>query len=121
MPLLSKDYPTSWGNVRASIVAMVGPASYTQYTAPTTGGQDVQASPAAGVKTIDWAAGSVTRDGLHRAEVVQIEASSVNGVTLANSRLVLKWYVVSTGAEVAGGVNLSAAAKTIRLLIIGPK
>jgi len=116
-----EGFPDSWGSHRATVIETVGPASYTQYTAPTTGGQDVNVLPQGGVKTVDWAAGSVSADGLHRAEVVQIEASPVLGQTLANSRLVLKWYVVATGAEVAGGVDLSAAGKKVRILVVGPK
>lgn len=118
---IRKGFPDSWGNKRVTVIEMVGPASYVQYTAPTTGGQDVQVDPAGGVKTIDWAAGSVTQDGLHRAEVVQIEASTLRGVSLGDTQLVLKWYVVATGAEVAAAVDLSAAAKTIRLLVVGDK
>jgi len=112
-------YPDSWGAKRASVAEINGPASYTQYTAPTTGGQDVRVGPTFGIKTCDFAVGGVTTDGLHRAEVVQIEAASVNGVTLANAQLVLKWYVVATGSEVAGAVDLSA--KVVRLFAVGPK
>lgn len=114
-------FPDSWGSKRVSVFTTVGPASYTQYTAPTTGGEDIDVGPQSGVKNVDFAIGSVTQDGLHRAEVVRIEASVVNGVSLGDTRIVLKWYVVSSGAEVAGGVNLSAVGKTARVLIIGDK
>jgi len=117
MPRPRAGFPTSWGNKRVSSITIAGPASYTQYTAPTTGGQDVPLLPVLGIKTADVAYGSVISDGLHRAQVVQIEASAVGGVTIPRSRLVLKWYVVSTGAEVAGGTNLST--KTVDLLVIG--
>lgn len=120
MPSPLSGYPCSIGSKLITVVSMVGPASYTQYTAPTTGGQDVQGAPY-GVKVIDVAFGGVTADGLHRAEVVQLESSTVNGLSVGNTRLVLKWYVVATGAEVAGGVDLSTAAKTIRLTIIGDR
>ncbi len=112
-------YPTSWGSSRASVFPVNGPASYTQYTAPTTGGQDVNVLGPSGVKTVDFAIGAVTTDGLHRAEVVQVEAAPVNGQTLAKGRIILKWYVVAGGAEVAGGVNL--ASKVVNLVVIGPK
>jgi len=111
-------YPTSIGSSVLTIARIAGPASYAQYTTPSTGGQDVQGLPN-GVKTIDFAIGAVSDDGLHRAEVVQIEASSVNGVSLGRSQLVLKWYVVATGSEVGGAVDLSETI--ISLLIIGPK
>ena len=117
-----EGFPDSWGAKRVTVITTVGPASYTQYTAPTTGGQDVNVLPQGGVKTVDWAAGSVSADGLHRAEVVQIEAGPVLGnPALADARLVLKWYVVATGAEVAGAVDLSAVGKTVRILVVGPK
>lgn len=116
-----EGFPDSWGAKRVTVIETVGPASYTQYTAPSTGGQEVQVNPAGGVKAVDWAAGSVSADGVHRAEVVQIEASSVNGVTLGETQLILKWYVVSTGAEVGAGVDLSAVGKTVRILVVGPK
>ena len=99
MPRPKDGYPTSWGNVRASVFPVVGPASYVQYTAPSTGGQEVQLQPSAGIKVGDFVIGAVSTDGLHRAEVVQIEASTVNGQVLANTRIILKWYVVATGSE----------------------
>lgn len=112
-------YPDAWGNKRVSVFPVTGPASYTQYTAPSTGGQDVRVLPAAGVKGVDFAIGAVSTDGLHRAEVVQIEAASYNGVTVPRMQLVLKWYVVATGAEVAGAVDLSTT--TVYLFVIGDK
>lgn len=111
-------YPTSWGSNRVSVFPVVGPVTYAPYTAPSTGGQDVQVSGPSGVKTVDFAQGAVSVSGLYRAEVVQIEASALNGQTLSRTRLVLKWYVVATGAE-AGAVDLSA--ETVNLLVIGPK
>lgn len=112
-------YPDSFGSHRASIFPVTGPASYTQYTAPSTGGQDVQISGPSGVKTVEWAQGSVSLAGTYRAEVVQVESSTLNGVPVANSRIVLKWYVVATGAEVAGAVDLSG--QTVNILVFGPK
>lgn len=112
-------YPTSFGSSRASVFPINGPASYTQYTAPATGGQVVTLQGPSGVKVADFVIGAVTTDGLHRAEVVQIEAASVNGQTLANAAVRLKWYVVATGAEVAGAVNLSS--KVVYLFVLGAK
>lgn len=112
-------YPDAWGNKRVSVFPVTGPAAYTQYTAPSTGGQDVRVLPAAGVKGVDFAIGAVSTDGLHRAEVVQIEAASYNGVTVPRMQLVLKWYVVATGAEVAAMVDLSTT--TVYLFVIGDK
>src|SRR5262245_9428041 len=108
-------FPTSWGNKKATVMRVTGPSSYSQYTAPTTGGQDVKLQPTGGVKFADFAIGSVDDSGTHRAEVVQIEASSVGGVTVPKTQLVLKWYVVATGAEVGAGVNIST--KTVSILV----
>lgn len=119
MPRPLAGYPDSWGNKRVSVFPVTGPASYSQYTAPTTGGQDVRVLPAAGVKSVDFAIGAITTDGVNRAEVVQIEAASYGGVTVPRMQLVLKWYVVATGAEVGAGVNLST--KTVNILVIGEK
>ena len=114
-----EGYPDSWGAKRATIFPVTGPASYATYTAPSTGGQDVQVSGPGGVKQADWAQGSVSLSGLYRAEVVQIEASTLNGVPVAGSRIVLKWYVVATGAAVANGVDLSG--ETVNILVFGQK
>lgn len=119
MPRPLAGYPDAWGNKRVSIFPVVGPTSYTQYTAPSTGGQDVRVMPNAGIKSCDFAVGAVTTDGVHRAEVVQIEPASYNGLTVPRMQLVLKWYVVSTGAEVAGAVDLST--KTVYIFAVGEK
>ena len=115
MSVLNKNYPTSFGNRRVTIAAVAGPVLYAAYTAPSTGGQDVQAFPY-GVKDIDLAIGGVSNSGLYRAEVVQIEASTVQGRSLGRTQVVLKWYVVATGAE-AGAIDLSA--ETVNLLFLG--
>jgi hypothetical protein len=112
-------YPAPWGSQLASVFPVNGPSSYTQYTAPTTGGQSVTLQGPSGVKIADFVVGAVTTDGLHRAEVVQYIAGTVSGRSLARAAVILKWYVVAGGAEVAGGVNLSA--KVVNLLVIGPK
>lgn len=112
-------FPDQWGSKQVGLVVVTGPASYTQYTAPTTGGQDVQALPESGVKNIDIAFGGPSADGTHRVEVVIVEASVVGGVSLGDTQLILKWYVIATGAEVAGGFDLSG--QTAGVLIVGDK
>ncbi len=111
-------YPDSWGAQRASVFPVTGPASYAGFTAPSTGGQVVQVSGPSGVKTVDFAVGAVSTDGLYRAEVVEILGSTLNGVPVARSAIRLKWYVLSTGAE-AGALDLSGV--TVYILVIGPK
>ena len=112
-------YPTSWGDKRASVMTLVGPASYTQFTAPSTGGQDVQAEQQGGVKTVDFAIGGSSDDGTHRVEVVHYEAGSVRGVTIVDAVFVVKWYVIATDVEAAGAVDLSG--QTVRILVVGEK
>lgn len=114
-----EGYPDSWGAKKVSLFPVAGPASYAQYTAPTTGGQDVDINGPSGLKTVDAAYGGITTDGLYRAEVVRVEAATVNGVTLAGARIVLKWYVVATGAQVGAAVNLSGS--TVNILALGQK
>jgi hypothetical protein len=110
-------FPTSWGNKKATVMRVTGPSSYTQYTAPSTGGQDVKLQPTGGVKFADFAIGSVSDDGTHRVEVVQIEPSSVGGITVPKTQLVLKWYVVATGSEAAGAADLDG--QTVSILVVG--
>ncbi len=112
-------YPTSWGSSRAAVVTITGPASYTQFTAPSAGGQDINVEAQAGIKFVDFAIGGSSNDGTHRAEVVHYEAGVIRGVTVTDAVFVLKWYVIATGAEVAGGFDLSA--QIIRVLVVGPK
>ena len=119
MPALRGTYPTSIGDKRLSVMTVVGPASYTQFTAPSTGGQDVQADPQGGVKIVDAALGGPSADSTHRAEVVRVEAGLVRGVSVGDTVYVLKWYVIATGAEVAGAVDLSG--QTVRVTVIGEK
>lgn len=110
--------PDSWGAKRAGVARISGPAVYAPYTAPSTGGQDVDVQPAFGIKTADFAVGGVSEDGLYEAKVVQIEAGPVLGQTVAGARLVLKWYVLATGVE-AGAIDLSASV--VRIWAFGDK
>ena len=112
-------YPTSWGSSRASVVTIVGPASYTQFTAPSVGGQDVLVEPEAGMKFVDFAIGGSSDDGTHRAEVVHYEAGTIRGTVVTDAVFVLKWYVIATDVEVGAAVDISG--QTIRVLVIGPK
>lgn len=110
-------YPTSFGNRRATVMTVAGPTSYAQYTAPSTGGQVIQVEPNGGVKSVDWAQGAVSNDGLHRAEVVQVEASDLRGVELGRTAIRVKFYVVATGAQVAALADLST--KTFDYFVLG--
>ena len=113
-------YPTPWGASFVSVTRITGPASYTQFTAPSTGGQDIQSRPEAGPKTVDMALGGPSADSTHYVRVVRVEAgAALGGATLARAVFVLKWYVMATDAEVAALFDLSG--QTVEVLVIGPK
>lgn len=112
-------YPTPLGSVLASVFPHNGPASYTQYSAPSTGGDVVNLISESGVKVADIVIGGVDTTGVYRAEAVHYEAATVNGVSLGGAQVRLKYYVIATGAEVAGAVNLSAI--TFNLMVFGQK
>lgn len=109
-------YPTSWGNKKVTIAPIAGPSVYVEYVAPSTGGQEVQAHPY-GVKVIDKVIAGISRSGLYRVECVQIEASTVNGVSLGATQFILMWFVIATGAQVAADVDLDA--EIVDVMIIG--
>lgn len=119
MTLFNKEYPDIFGAHRASLFTIAGPASYTQYTAPSTGGQVVPIEPNAGMKVADLVTGAVSRAGTHRAEIVGYEPANIRGVTVPRAQIRLKWYVIATGAEVAGAANIST--QSVDLFAIGPK
>jgi hypothetical protein len=114
--VLNKNYPTAFGNRKVTVARVTGPAAYVQYVAPTTGGVNLQAFPE-GVKDIDFALGGPSDSGLYRVEPVYIEASSVQGRTLGRTQVVLKVYVIATGAEAAADLDLDA--ETFSVLLIG--
>ncbi len=117
-----EGFPDSWGSKRATVITVTGPASYVAYAGGSTGGQDVQALPQGGVKTIAYAVGGPAASGNFRAEVVQIEASTVLGVSLGRTQFILKWIVVATviaDVEVTAAVDLSG--ETVDVLVIADK
>lgn len=115
------NFPDAWGAHRSSIQPIVGPALYTQYTAPSTGGQAVELA-STGLRGVQAAWGAIgngiTRSGLYRAEVVQIEPGPVGGIDRPGLQLRLKWYVVASGDQVAAMVDLSDEIVDIFLLAI---
>jgi hypothetical protein len=115
-------YPDAWGAKRVAVFPHAGPASYTQVTvgspslSPASGGDEVEAA-SCGMKTFDVVIGGVTDDGLYRvAAIPQSLSSNPNGAP--QEAYTLMWTVISTGAEVAGAVDLSDSV--VRLLAVGP-
>jgi hypothetical protein len=102
-------YPISVGGKRVAMApnGISGPASYTQVSNPTTGGQMVSAA-AFGLKYLDYVNGG--SNGTHS---VVATLSSVGPATSVQ----LKWIVVATGAEAAASADLSAS--TVSVLALG--
>jgi hypothetical protein len=120
------DYPDVWGSKRVAEWAHVGPASYVQVSnaTPATGGDPVpfsEISGQGGLKAVDMLEVPMTSDnGQYEAVAIPIDGASQSSWGIQPSKnFILRWFVSSTGAEVAGAVNLSA--RTIRLRAIGPK
>jgi hypothetical protein len=105
-------FPDIWGgSSRAVIVDHYGPTSY------TTGGeipfpQNSFGGPnSAGVNSVFYMAGGTTESGTYRL------VSIFGGGGAISAQPKYQWYVISTGAEVAAAVDLSA--EKIRVLVIG--
>jgi hypothetical protein len=108
----------AWGDRPYAIIDFAGSASYTQVTTgtPPTGGQAINPSNfglTAGLEGI-FMVGASTNG---QYGVVAMQATAYNQGT-NNPTWILLWYVIHTGAEVAGAVNLSA--QTVRLVGFGP-
>lgn len=108
----------AWGDRPYAIIDWAGPASYTQVSTgtPPTGGQAITPSAfglTAPIEGIMFVGGS--SDGQYGVEPVQ--ATSYNQGQ-GNATWTLLWYVLHTGAEVAGATNLSGV--TVRMIAFGP-
>jgi hypothetical protein len=108
----------AWGDRPYSPIDWQGPTSYTQVTTgtPPTGGQAITPSAfglTAGLEGIFMVGASTS--GTYG--VVAMQATAYNKGQ-PNPTWILLWYVLHTGAEVAGAVNLSA--ETVRLIGFGP-
>jgi len=110
-------YPQSIGASVLSILPHTGPASYVQVVHATGVGDSVS-GPEAGLKYFDWVSGGLTDSGTYRIEAAPTTASTSPAGAAAPTYL-LKWVVVSSGAEVTAAVDLSA--QIVRLMAIGPK
>lgn len=107
-PATFSGYPGSIGakNFALAPNCHAGPASYTQLS----GGGDVLYAVDFGFKNFEHVWGGLTSDGLYRVEPVNPKTGPVPS-------LALRWTVVSTGAQVAGAVDLSASS--VNLAAIG--
>lgn len=87
-----------------------GPASYTAWAAPATGG-DVIKAPQFGLRSIDF----VSPAGVDTSGIYNVRPQCTG--TGSRQSWVLIWYTTATGVQVAQGTNLSGI--TIRLKIYG--
>ena len=114
--LTQEQFPCPPGNLYHSVADIAGPSSYTQVTfgATPSGGQAVSLPvPGFGVSVI-WAsamAGSTAQWGAH---CILKPFLSGQG---SQTGLILQWYVIATGAEVAGAVDLSG--QSVRVYSMG--
>jgi len=107
------DYPSPPGNKLNSIHTITGPVSYTAVTngAAPSGGQVVTAREV-GMVAIEWAGGTCSATGAWVPLVI-----FDGNPNKAMQSIRVRWIVAATGAEVAGGVDLSTAKA--RMLFIG--
>jgi hypothetical protein len=111
------SYPQSIGSSVISVFPHTGPASYVQIVVSTGAGDKAQGAEA-GLKYFDYVVGGLTDSGTYRVECIP-SAASTSPASAPSTTYLLRWIVVSTGAQVAANVNLSA--ETVRLLAFGPK
>lgn len=103
------------GRSKWNMVDHYGPTSYTTNgevwpQSPSGGGPN-----ALGLASLQWVSQGTTESGTYR--VVPIFGGTAGNPAPVKQSIKLKWFVISTGLEVAAAVNLSA--EVIRLLAIG--
>lgn len=108
-----KGYTDIWGKHGAAVYDHTGPASYTQWTAPSTGGDQLTLPASFGLRNIDF----VVPVGFTVSGNYYVEAKLTAGGGGNLSKAILIWYTAGTWNQVAATTNLSA--EIIRLLVIG--
>lgn len=114
--LIKGEYPQPCGRKLQAVANIAGPASYTQVTTgtPPTGGQQITADQIKtlfGFNYVDYIDVSASTDGQYDVTVIYPDSNTgVNTIRLL-------WTTAATGAQVAGGTNLSGVS--IRAMAIG--
>ena len=110
-----KGYTDVVGKHGLAIYDVTGPVSYTQWTAPSTGGQQFTQPSAFGLRNFDF----VQPIGFTVSGTYFVEAKFTAGSGGNLSKFILVWYPIATfgTTQVTGATNLSA--ETIRLLVVG--
>lgn len=108
-------YLVQWGDKLVVTFDHAGPASYTQISiaTPPTGGDAINASDlgVGGFDTVD-----VMEDptGTYFARAIPVYGGNGNAVP----KVILQWFVSSTGAEVAGNTVLSSYTLRLRAVCV---
>ncbi len=110
--VVSKSIRAS-GDVREFDVDHVGPTSYVQAVVATNVGDKIRLGPGLNKGALNVIAG-ISDDGLNL--VLAIPPAS-SGLPLLGNWL-LKWYVISTMAQVAAAVDLSARHVRLRCITL---
>jgi len=124
LPLRPLDgYPQPFGYSKGSVFPHVGPASYTVVVesspihVPLAGG-DIVYAVEAGLKLFDYVAMAITDDGQYMIQPIPASRSD-DQVGAPTATYILRWVVLSSGAEVTTTTNLSD--QVVRLFALGPK
>lgn len=109
-----KGYPDPiGGRSRLWIGDHTGPSSYTQWSAPSTGGDVLKAQPL-GLSSINFVAAT----GISVSGTYYVEAKLAAGSGSSPTSAILVWYLVSTpGTQATGATDLSG--ESVRLMAVG--
>jgi len=111
-------YPQDVGAKKEVVFDHDGPASYNNTGTPLTSGETINATDL-GAGGIDYCeTDSLSSDGLNYAYVMILSQSTSGNWGNIVQSIVIRWFVVATGAEVANAVNLSTKSIRIRLRTI---
>jgi hypothetical protein len=105
MPNAFNGYPFADGGAKSCGLlpnGHKGPASYTQVTTGPLAGGDVLQAADFSLTWLENVNTGITADGLYYVDAIM-------PVTGPFKSVILYWSVVATGAQVAGGINLSAS------------
>jgi hypothetical protein len=91
------------------IVSHAGPANYTNVASA----YDALQASEAGCKNLYHVEDSITSDGLYYVSAMNPSVGPLGG---GAASVTLRWSVVTTGAEVGNGTNLSGSTASLRVL-----
>ena len=111
-------YPQPVGAKYEMVIDHDGPASYNNTGVTLTSGETINASDL-GFGGIEYAeADAVSSDGVNYVYVMNLNQSTSGPMANALPSVVLRWFVLATGLEVANAVNLSGKSIRVRLRLV---